>query len=76
MAASRGADNPAMHTALDALACLPADDNDDNKFANVSGGGGGQGRWPGDRWREDHQPAAEGGCQGWHCGTSRNNGTD
>jgi hypothetical protein len=39
-AAARGADTPAMRAALDALAHLPADDNDDDKFANDGGGGG------------------------------------
>jgi hypothetical protein len=41
-----GGNTPAMRTALDALACLPADDDNDNKFANVGcrGGGGGGGR--------------------------------
>ncbi len=42
-AAARGADTPAMHAALDALARLPAEDNNDDKFANVGGGGGGGG---------------------------------
>jgi hypothetical protein len=55
-AAARGADTPAMHAALDVLACLPADNNDDDKFANV-GGGGGQGRWPGDWRQDDHRSA-------------------
>ena len=41
--AARGADTPAMRAALDALACLPADDDNDNKFVNVGGGGGGGG---------------------------------
>jgi hypothetical protein len=42
MAATRGADTPVMHGALDALVCLPADDDKD-KFTNVEGGGGGGG---------------------------------
>jgi hypothetical protein len=40
MAAARGANTPAMRTTLDALARLPADDNNDDKFSNVGGGGG------------------------------------
>ncbi len=39
-AAARGADTPVMRTALDALARLPADDAENDKFANVGGGGG------------------------------------
>ncbi len=42
-AAVRGADTSAMHAAVDALVRLPADNNNDNKFANVGGGGGGGG---------------------------------
>jgi hypothetical protein len=56
-AAARGADTPAMRVALDALARLPVDDNDDDKFANVGGGRGRWGRWPGDRRRDDHRSA-------------------
>jgi hypothetical protein len=40
MAAARGADTPAMRAALDILARLPADNNDNDKFANVGSGGG------------------------------------
>jgi hypothetical protein len=56
-AAARGAKTPAMGAALDALARLPTDDDNDNKFANVGGRGGRWGRWgrwPGDRWWDDH----------------------
>ncbi len=42
-ATARGADTPAMHAALDALACLPADDDNNNNFANVGCRGGGRG---------------------------------
>ncbi len=48
---------PALRMALDALARLPAYDDDDEKFANVSGGRGRWGRWPGDRRRDDHRSA-------------------
>ncbi len=61
-AAARGADTPAMRAALDALARLPADDDNNDKFANVGGGGGRWGRWPGDRRRDDHQSAICAGC--------------
>jgi hypothetical protein len=39
-AAARGADTPAMCADLDALVRLPADDDDNDKFANVGGEGG------------------------------------
>jgi hypothetical protein len=47
-AAARGANTPAMRAALDVLVCLSADNDNDDKFANVSGGGGcgGGGRGP------------------------------
>ncbi len=38
---SKGADTPAMRVALDVLAGLPADNDDNDKFADVGGGGGG-----------------------------------
>jgi hypothetical protein len=60
--AARGADIPAMRAALDALARLPADDDDDEKFANVGVGGGRWGRWPGDRRRDDHRSAIRPFC--------------
>ncbi len=41
-AAVRGADTPTMHMALDSLVRLPVDNNNDNMFANVGGGGGGE----------------------------------
>ncbi len=46
MAAARGGDTPMMRAALDALARLPANNNDNGKFA-VAGyrGGGGGGGW-------------------------------
>jgi hypothetical protein len=53
-AAARGANTPTMRAALDALACLFGDNDDDDKFANVGGRGGRWGRWPGDRRRDDH----------------------
>ncbi len=41
----------------------PAANNDDkDKFANVGGQGGGQGRWPGDRRWDDHQSAIRPCC--------------
>jgi hypothetical protein len=40
MAAARRADTPAMRAALDVLACLPVDNDNDDKFAIVGGGGG------------------------------------
>jgi hypothetical protein len=39
-AAARGADTPAMRVALDALARLPTDNDDNDKFADVGGGEG------------------------------------
>jgi hypothetical protein len=42
-AAARGADTPTIGAALDALERLPADDDYDDKFANVGGGEGGRG---------------------------------
>ncbi len=60
-AAARGADTPAMRAALDVLAHLPMDNDDDDKFADV-GGGGGRGRWPGDRRRDDHRSAIHPCC--------------
>ncbi len=38
-AAARGANTPTMRAALDALAHLPAEDDNHDKFANVGGGG-------------------------------------
>jgi hypothetical protein len=61
-AGARGADTPAMCAALDVLACLPADNGHDDKFADVGGGGGGRGRWPGDRQRDDHRSAIRPCC--------------
>ncbi len=58
---ARGADTPAMRAALDVLVRLPTDNNDDGKFADVSGGGG-RGRWPGDRRRDDHRSAIRPCC--------------
>ncbi len=43
MAAARGADTPTMRAALDVLTRLPMDNSNDDKFANVGGGGGGAG---------------------------------
>ncbi len=43
MAAARGADTPALRMALDVLTRLTADNNNDDKFADVGSGGGGVG---------------------------------
>jgi hypothetical protein len=74
-----GGNTPAMCAALDALARLPADNDDNDKFANVGGGEMRWSRWPGDWRRDDHQypqsirAAIDKGQS--HCGTS-GNGTD
>ncbi len=56
-AAVRGANIPTMHAALDALTCLPADNNVNDNFVGAGGaggGGGGGGRGTGGRMIIDH----------------------
>jgi hypothetical protein len=43
MAAVRGANTPVMHVALDALACLLADDDNKDNSSSVGGQGEGKG---------------------------------
>ncbi len=47
---------------IDALARLPADNDNDDKFENVGGGGGRWRRWPGDWRRDDHRSAIRPCC--------------
>jgi hypothetical protein len=63
-----------MRVALDVLARLPADNNDDDKFANVGGGGGGRGsgRGNGGGMIIDPQSVPAAICQGRRCGAGRN----
>ncbi len=72
-AAARGANTPVMHAALDPLARLPADNNDDDKFANVGGGGGGRGGGRGTSGGMiiDLQSVPAVICQGQCCGAAR-----
>jgi hypothetical protein len=72
-AAARGADTPAMRAALDALARLPADNDDDDKFADVGGGGGGGGggRGTGGGMIIDPRSVPAAICQGRCCGAAR-----
>ncbi len=73
-AAARGADTPTMRAALDVLACLPADHDNDDKFANVGGGGGGGGGGRGTDGRMiiDPRSVPAAICQGWRCGAGGN----
>ncbi len=74
---SEGADTPAMRAALDVLARLPADNNDDDKFADVDGGGGGGGggRGTGGRMIINPRSVPAAICQRRRCGAG-GNGTD
>ena len=71
-AAARGADTPAMRVALDVLARLPADNNNDDKFADVggSGGGGGGGRGTGGGMIINPRSVPVAICQGRCCGAA------
>ncbi len=73
-AAARGADTPGMRAALDVLARLPADNNDDDEFADVSGGGrGGRGgRGTGGGMIIDPRSVPAAICQGRRCGAGGN----
>jgi hypothetical protein len=77
-AAARGADTPTMHAALDVLVRLPADNNNNDKFADVGGrGGGGRGggRGTGGGMTINPQSVPAAICQGGRCGMG-GNGTD
>ena len=66
-----------MRTALDVLARLPTDNDNDNKFANVSGRGGGEegGQGTGGGMIINLQCVPAAICQGQCCDAGRN-GTD
>ncbi len=76
-AAARGGDTPTMRAALDVLARLPADNNNNDKFADVGGGGGGGGgdRGTGGGMIIDPRSVPAAICQGRRC-SAGGNGTD